>query len=99
VRAELAGTGVSVTALCPGPVDTEFAESAGFDSDEAKAALPAFMWVSAEDVADAGIDGLDRGRAIVIPGAANQVAATAARHVPRAVLVPLLARRHPGLRR
>ena len=99
VRAELAGTGVSVTALCPGPVDTEFAESAGFDSDEAKAALPAFMWVSAEVVADAGIDGLDRGRALVVPGAANQVAATAARHVPRAVLVPLLARRHPGLRR
>ena len=32
VRAELKGTGVSVTVLCPGPVDTEFAETAGFDS-------------------------------------------------------------------
>lgn len=99
VRAELSGTGVSVTALCPGPVETEFAEAAGFDGDEAKAALPSFMWVSVEAVAAAGVEGLDRGRAVVIPGTANRAAAIGARLAPRTVLVPLLARRHPGLDR
>jgi hypothetical protein len=99
VRAELKGTGVTVTVLCPGPVDTEFAETAGFDSAEAEAALPRFMWVSAEAVAEAGVEALDRGRAVVIPGAANHVAAVGARYAPRSLLVPLLARQHPALHR
>lgn len=99
VRAEVGGTGVTVTVLCPGPVETEFAAAAGFDDEAAKAALPSFMWISQEEVAAAGVHGLDRGRAVVIPGAANRVAAVGARLAPRRVLVPLLARRHPGLDR
>lgn len=99
VRAEVAGTGVTVTVLCPGPVETEFAAAAGFDDAAAKSALPSYMWVSQEDVAAAGVDGLARGRAVVIPGAANRVAALGARVAPRRLLVPLLARRHPGLSR
>ncbi len=98
LRGELRGTGVTVTVLCPGPVETEFADAAGFDPDEAEAALPRFMWVSAEDVADAAVDGLDRGRALVIPGAANRIGAFGARLAPRSLLVPILARQHPGLR-
>jgi short-subunit dehydrogenase len=47
VRAELAGTGVTVTALCPGPVATEFVEAAGFADGEAEQAAPRFMWVPA----------------------------------------------------
>ncbi len=97
-RAELKGTGVSVTVLCPGPVDTEFAEAAGFDSAEAESALPSFMWVSAADVAQAGLDGLEKGRSMVIPGAANHVGAVAARFAPRSLLLPVLARQHPALR-
>jgi hypothetical protein len=99
VRQELKGTGVSVTALCPGPVETEFAEAAGFDDEAAAAALPRFMWVSAEAVAAAGVEGLDRGRAVVIPGAANHVGAIGGRFAPRPLLLPLIARQHPGLRR
>lgn len=99
VRAELKGTGVSVTVLCPGPVDTEFAESAGFDGDEAEAALPRFMWVSADDVAEAGLAGLERGKAVVIPGVANHVGALGGRFAPRTLLLPIIARQHPGLRR
>ncbi len=99
VRAELKATGVSVTVLCPGPVDTEFAESAGFDGAEAEAALPRFMWEPVEAVAEAGVAGLDRGRAVVIPGAANHVAALGARFSPHSLLVPVLARRHPALNR
>ena len=56
------------------------------------------MWVSAGDVADAAVDGLDRGRALVIPGAANRLGALGARLAPRSLLVPIIARQHPGLR-
>jgi len=95
---ELAGTGVAVTALCPGPVDTGFGEAAGFDKEEAEEALPAFLWVSAADVARAGVDGLDRGRTVVVPGLGNRAGAVFSQLAPRRLLVPLLARRHPGLR-
>jgi uncharacterized protein len=99
VHAELRGTGVSVCVLCPGPVETEFAEVAGFDAAEAGGALPRFMWMPAEAVARAGVDGLARGRAVVIPGAANQASAIGGRFAPRSLLLPLIARQHPGLRR
>jgi short-subunit dehydrogenase len=95
---ELRGTGVSVTALCPGPVDTNFADRAGFRPDEAEGALPSFLWKDARDVARAAIDGLDHGRLVVIPGAANRLSATLAHLTPRTVLLPILARGHPGLK-
>ncbi len=96
---ELAGTGVSVTVLCPGPVETGFAATAGFDEQEAHDALPSIMWVSAADVARAAVDGLARGRTVVVPGAANRVSSAFARHTPRRLLVPILARNHPALRK
>ena len=95
---ELRGTGVTATTLCPGPVDTGFGERAGFTKEDAAAALPAVMWETPEAVARAGIDGLAVGRAVVIPGLANRAGATLGRLVPNRVLVPLLARSHPGLR-
>lgn len=98
LRAELRGTGVGATSLCPGPVETEFGAVAGFDQAEAEAALPKFMWETAETVARAGVNGLDKGRAVVIPGAANVVGAYAGRMAPKSFLVPLLARQHPALR-
>ena len=97
LRAELKGRGVTVTVLCPGPVDTEFADTAGFD-DEATSALPKIMWLSAEAVAKAAVDGLDKQRRVVVPGAANRISAHAAQLTPKRVLLPLLARQHPALR-
>jgi short-subunit dehydrogenase len=96
--AELRGTGVTLTTLCPGPVETEFAQRAGFDEDDAEAALPKFMWVPATEVAKAALDGLDKGRRVVIPGAANRVAAGVAHMTPRRMLLPILARQHPSLK-
>ena len=98
VREEVRRAGVTVTVLCPGPVHTEFAETAGFDAAEADAALPRFMWVGAAEVARAAVDGLDGGHAHVIPGAANKAAAWTAPLVPPTLLTRVVARRHPGLR-
>jgi short-subunit dehydrogenase len=95
---ELRGTGVTVTALCPGPVDTGFGDAAGFSKEDAESALPSFMWESAEAVARAGIAGLEAGDPVAIPGRANWLAAGVAQLAPKRVLVPLLASRHPGLR-
>jgi short-subunit dehydrogenase len=89
---------VTATALCPGPVQTEFAEAAGTTDEEASASLPRIMWVSSEAVAKAAVDGLDHDRAVVIPGAVNRVAAIGAQHLPRSLLLPFLARQHPSLR-
>ena len=55
---ELRGTGATATVLCPGPVDTNFADTAGFTPEEAATTLPSFMWESAETVARCGIDAL-----------------------------------------
>jgi len=96
---ELRGTGVSVTALCPGPVDTGFGETAGFTTEEATGALPGFMWRTAADVARAGVDALDRGQPVVIPGLPNRIGAAFGYLTPRRFLVPMLASRHPGVRR
>jgi short-subunit dehydrogenase len=98
VWAELRGTGVTMTVLCPGPVETGFAEAAGIGDEEAGSALPRVMWVSAEAVARAGVDGMAAGRTVVIPGAANRVGAVAAHLTPKRLLLPLLAGRHPSLR-
>jgi len=44
LAAELRGSGVTATALCPGPVHTRFGATAGFARNEAETALPSFMW-------------------------------------------------------
>ncbi|WP_445258053.1 SDR family NAD(P)-dependent oxidoreductase [Nocardioides aurantiacus] len=96
--AELRGSGVTATVLCPGPVDTGFGEAAGFDRDDFEKALPRPMWVAARDVARAGVAGLDAGRAVVVPGAVNRVGAVLAARAPQGLLARVLATAHPGLR-
>lgn len=95
---ELKGTGVTATTLCPGPVHTGFGERAGFSKEDAEAALPAVMWVSAEQVARDAVAGLAKGRLVVIPGRANRVAAALAQVTPRTLLLPVLTKSHPGLK-
>ena len=95
---ELRGTGVTATTLCPGPVDTGFGEAAGFSKEDAMDSLPSFMWESAAAVARTGVDALAAGRPVAIPGTANRASAMVAQIVPKQLLVPLLAGRHPGLK-
>jgi short-subunit dehydrogenase len=95
---ELKGTGVTATTLCPGPVETGFAEVAGLTDEEAGQSLPKIMWVSAADVASAALDGVGKGKDVVIPGLANRVGASFAHLAPRRLLLPILARQHPALK-
>lgn len=95
---ELHGTGVTATTLCPGPVDTGFGARAGFSDEDAKAALPPVMWLAPAAVAEQAVAGMERGRLVVIPGVANRFAAAAARVAPRRLLLPILAKNHPGLK-
>jgi uncharacterized protein len=98
LRAEVSYAGVKVTALCPGPVETEFMDVAEIADVEAHA-LPRLLWHSARTVARAGIEGLEHGRAVVIPGIANMVSARAAYLTPRSLLLPIIAGRSPILKR
>jgi hypothetical protein len=98
LNTELRGTGVTATILCPGPVDTGFGELAGFSIEDATKTLPQAMWVPAETVAAVGLDALAAGKVVAIPGAANRFAARVSRLIPNRLLLPLLAKNHPGLK-
>lgn len=98
LSAELKGTGVGATVLCPGPVDTGFGEAAGFTKEEADEALPAFMWIPADRVAREAVDGLAKGKVVVIPGVGNKAGAAFAHLTPKRLLLPILAKQHPGLK-
>jgi short-subunit dehydrogenase len=74
--------GIRVTALCPGPTRTEFGDVAGIKT------LGRFDRLSMEagPVVRAGLDGLERNRAIVIPGSTNKLGAWSTRFAPRSVV-------------
>lgn len=99
IAEEVRRKGVSVTALCPGPVATEFFDAAGFSEDEKDGVMPGFMWEDVDDVAKAAIDGLDKGRLIVIPGLGTRAAVGLGKFAPRRILLAAVARQHPALRR
>lgn len=79
---EVAGSGVAVTCLAPGPTRTAFAERAGTE-DTPLMTLGVDM--SAEAVAEAGHEAFRAGRTLEIPGGANKVGAVLSRFTPRAV--------------
>ncbi len=84
---ELKGTGIHVTCLCPGPTRTEFFDVAGV-----KGKMFERMSADAAGVVRAGLRGLDRNRAIVIPGVANRIGAFSNRLLPRAAMRRIIAR-------
>jgi short-subunit dehydrogenase len=73
LRSEYAGSGLRVTALCPGPVPTGFQARAGMVSPK----LPQLLRRDPESVALAGYRGLMRNRAVVVPGLFNGLMAAA----------------------
>ncbi|MBA2763395.1 MAG: SDR family oxidoreductase [Thermoleophilaceae bacterium] len=93
LSSELGEAGITVTALCPGPVRTEFVEVAAID--EAAEAAPGFLWISSEQCAKAAVEGLERGKRVVIPHAPVRMSTLAARYTPHSILLPLMRRFYP----
>lgn len=78
---ELKRHAISVSALCPGPTATEFGEVAGFGRT-----IPKFAYSDAASVVRAGLRGLDRNQAVVIPGVLNKLSGQGHRLLPRSLL-------------
>lgn len=68
IRAELLGTGVTVTCLCPGPVPTEFTQVARRNATQKERSSPRFTQVSAEETVRAGLAAVKATKPLVIPG-------------------------------
>jgi short-subunit dehydrogenase len=86
---ELRGTGVTVTALCPGPTRTGFQATAGAESANL------FQGGGVMDqatVARAGYDALMKGKAVVVPGLRNRLQVESARLAPRSFVRRLVRR-------
>ena len=83
IHEELRKTGVTVTALCPGPTRTEFFERSGTNTTRLfmQAAL-----ATAEDVAHFGYEAMMRGKSVAIPGIGNKLMIQAERITPRVVV-------------
>ncbi len=82
---ELAGTGVSVTALCPGSTRTEFFERAGMQNLRKD-----WHMMDADVVARAGYRGLMRGKRVVIPGLLNLLTSKLTNFVPTSITTKIV---------
>ena len=80
---ELTATGVSVTALCPGFTRSEFHAVSGSGIG---ARVPKRAWMSAEDVAAAGLRAAAAGKAVEVPGLAYKAVASISNVLPRSVV-------------
>jgi short-subunit dehydrogenase len=79
---ELKPHGIKVSGLCPGPTRTEFGEVAGFGGN----GLFDRVAMNSEQVVRAGLRGLDKNHAVVVPGWMNKVTAASTRFAPRPIV-------------
>ena len=86
---ELAGTGVHVTALCPGYTLTEFHDVNG-SREEVSSAYPAWMWQTAEHVARVGYAAVETNRPRVVPGWRNNLLAVLPKLLPNALALKII---------
>jgi hypothetical protein len=87
---ELQGTGVTVTALCPGMTKTEFQKRANMKEGGPFGLMPA------RTVAEQGFQGMLRGKRVVIPGIMNRIGAFFARRVPLRLSSTIARKIHEG---
>jgi short-subunit dehydrogenase len=85
IRAELRGTGVTASSLCPGPVYTEFTEVAARPGAK-RDRTPEFVHVSAEEVVRTGLAALEHDRPLVIPGFVMKIGMALVRIMPLWIL-------------
>ena len=93
---ENADAGVHACALCPGFTRSEFHDVTGTRTMMSK--LPAWMWLDADDVARAGVDGAERGEVVVVPGAVYKLLRFATRHLPERFLLRRMAKNSSRIR-
>ena len=84
---EVRGTGVTVSALCPGPVETGFQDRAGMGETSMKS----MAMMDARTCAETGWRGFRAGRVLVIPGAGNKALAKVPRLMPRQLMARMVA--------
>jgi short-subunit dehydrogenase len=92
---ELGRHGVTVTALCPGPVSTDFWQISGWEvtgGQTFERAVPSPAWITPEQAARAGVNGVAAGRRVVVPHAAVRNALRAGQYVPHALKLPIIER-------
>src|SRR5947207_14613550 len=86
LRAELGGTGVTVTALCPGTVHTEFGDVAKRPGGEPERG-PEFIYVSVEKTVREALATIEADRPLVIPGFAMKLGMFLVRITPMSILL------------
>lgn len=86
IRTELQGAGVTVCALCPGPVHTEFGHVARRTASDRAKSGPEFVHVSVEAVVREGLQAIERGRPLVVPGLLMKIAVLLIRLSPMPLL-------------
>src|SRR5262249_11829643 len=83
-----AGSPVKVQALCPGFTLSEFHDTAKID----RKTIPGWLWMKAEDVVDASLEGLAKGQVIVMPDGIDQALAKLEEWMPRGMRAALALR-------
>jgi len=84
----LDGTGVSVHAVCPGFVHTEFHQRAGIEMSS----IPDALWLNVDDVVSDSMADVEKGKVVIIPGVQYKAITTAVRLIPRGVMRALAKR-------
>lgn len=90
------GSGVNVTALCPGFTYSEFHDVNGTRGQVSK--LPSYMWLDAKTVAKLGYDAVEANKAVVVTGFANKVIAALAHLMPDGLMLKLMASQSQNFR-
>jgi short-subunit dehydrogenase len=86
LRAEVRKKGIVVSALCPGPVATEFSSVARRSVGKPPAPSPSFTHVPVEDVVRAGLNAIERNKPVVVPGIIMKIAMVLVRLTPMPIL-------------
>lgn len=87
IHTELRNTGVSCTALSPGPVRTDAIAASGVEDHVP--VTPGLLFADIGGVARAGVDAMESGRRTAVPGLANQLFTLGSRYLPRTITLPL----------
>jgi short-subunit dehydrogenase len=88
IRGELKRAGVHVTVLAPGPVRETLPDT--HEQSLVEKLIPDFLWISTEYTAKVSLDGLERNKMRVVPGATSKAMSVASGYTPRSIVSPIV---------